>query len=112
MATASGEVQTNEEAQVYVYDLDLFVTLQLLEDTPAVLSLGKLCEAHGYTYEWASGQKPHQTEQGKKILCKTENFILLVVPGGRQFFVSARLLHRHHRTHQVHLQVQSSNRAK
>ena len=23
------------------------------------LSLGKLCEDHGYSYEWASGQKPH-----------------------------------------------------
>ena len=51
VVTANGEVQTNEEAQVYVYDLDLFVTVQLLEDTPAVLSLGKLCEEHGYTCE-------------------------------------------------------------
>ena len=40
MVTANEEVQTNEEAQVYVYDLDLFVTVPLLEDTPAVLSLG------------------------------------------------------------------------
>ena len=48
VATTSGEVQTNEEAQVFVHDLDLFVTVQLLEDTPAVLSLGKLCEEHGY----------------------------------------------------------------
>ena len=36
---ANGEVQTSEEAQVYVHGLDLFVTVQLLEDTPAVLSL-------------------------------------------------------------------------
>ena len=36
--TASGEVQTNEEAQVHVRDLDLFVTVQILDDTPAVLS--------------------------------------------------------------------------
>ena len=42
METASGEVQTTEEAQEHVYDLDLFVTVQFLEDTPAVLSLGKL----------------------------------------------------------------------
>ena len=49
MVLASGEVQTNEEAQENVYDLDLFVTVQLLEDTLAVLSLGKLCEEHGYT---------------------------------------------------------------
>ena len=42
VVTADGEVQTNDEAQEYVHDLDLFVTVQLLNDTPAVLSLGKL----------------------------------------------------------------------
>ena len=30
VVTANGEVQTNEEAQVYVHDLDLFVTVQLV----------------------------------------------------------------------------------
>ena len=35
--TANGEVQTNE-AQVHIHDLDLFVTVQLLDDTPGVLS--------------------------------------------------------------------------
>ena len=34
--TANGEVQTDEEAQVYVQDLDLFVTVQILEETPLV----------------------------------------------------------------------------
>ena len=57
--TANGEVQTREEATVYVKELDLCVTVMLLEETPAVLSLGKLCENHGCTYHWASGQKPH-----------------------------------------------------
>ena len=37
--TASGEVHTHEEARVFVHDLHLFVTVQLLEETPAVLSL-------------------------------------------------------------------------
>ena len=46
---ANGEVQTNEEAQVFVHDLHIFVTVQLLEDTLAVLSLGKLCIEDGYT---------------------------------------------------------------
>ena len=49
--TANGEVRASEEAQVYVHDLDLFVTVQVLGDTPAVLSSGKLCEEHGSTYE-------------------------------------------------------------
>ena len=42
------KVQTYEEAQVYVHDLDLFVTVQLLEDTRAVPSLGKLYEEHEF----------------------------------------------------------------
>ena len=36
--TANGEVQTREEATVYVKQLDLFVKVALLEETPAVLS--------------------------------------------------------------------------
>mgnify|MGYP000574616507 CR=1 FL=1 len=33
VSTAKRDVQTNEEATVYVNDLDLFVTVQILEDT-------------------------------------------------------------------------------
>ena len=55
LLTANGDVHTNEEAQVCVHDQNLFVTVQLLEDTLAVLSLGKLCEDHGYSYEFVSG---------------------------------------------------------
>ena len=42
--TANGKVQTREEVTVHVQQLDLFVKVLLLEETPAVLSLGKLCE--------------------------------------------------------------------
>ena len=81
VVTANVEVQTDEEAQVYVHDLDLFVTVQLLDDTPSVLSLGKLCEENGYSYGWSSGQKPRLTQNGSEFLCKTEYFVPLVVPG-------------------------------
>ena len=40
--TANGEVQTHEEAIVYVKELDIFLTMKVLDNTPAVLSLGKL----------------------------------------------------------------------
>ena len=72
--TAKGEVHTNEEAQVYAHDLNLFVTVQFLEETPAFLSLGKLCEDHGYSYEWVSGQKPRVTKEENTIADKTHNF--------------------------------------
>ena len=78
---ANGEVHTNEEAQVFVHDLNLFVTVQLLDETPAVLSQGKLCKDHGYSYEWISGQKPRLAKEDKTIVCNTDNLVPLVVSG-------------------------------
>ena len=51
VTTANGEVQTHEEATVYVKELDIFLTMKVFENTPAVLSLGKHCDEHGYSYE-------------------------------------------------------------
>ena len=57
--TVNGEVQTHEEATVYVKKWGVFLTMNVLEGTPAVLSLGKLCDENGYSYDWINGQKPH-----------------------------------------------------
>ena len=79
--TANGQVQTHEEAIVYVKELDIFLTMKVLENTPAVLSLGKLCDEDGSSYEWICGQKPHLIKDGIRIICNTENFVPIVVPG-------------------------------
>ena len=79
--TSNGEVQTHEEATVYVKELDIFLTVKVLEGTPAVLSIGKLCDENGCCYEWINGQKPHLVKNGIRIQCNTENFVLIVVPG-------------------------------
>ena len=71
--TANGEVQTHEEAIVYVKEFEKFLTMKVLENTPAVLSLGKLCDENG--------QKPHLIKDGIRIICNTENFVPIVVPG-------------------------------
>ena len=73
--------EKTEDHKRYVKELDPFVTVMLLEETPAVLSLGKLCEDHGYTYHWTSGQKPHLTKNGKRIDCQKSNYVPFVVPG-------------------------------
>ena len=78
--TANGEVQTHQEATVYVKELDIFLTMRVLESTPAVLSLGKLCE-NGYSYEWINSQNPHLIKNGIRIPCNTENFVPILVPG-------------------------------
>ena len=69
--TANGEVQTHEEAIVYVKELDMFLTMKVLDNTPAVLSLGKLCDENGFSL----------IKDGIRIICNTENFVPIVVPG-------------------------------
>ena len=66
---------------MYVKELDIFLTMKVLENTPAVLSLGKLRDENGYSYEWINGQKPHLILNGIRIQCNTENFVPIVVPG-------------------------------
>ena len=46
--------------------ISVFVTVMLLEETPAVVLSGTLCEDHGYDYHWASGRKPHLIKNGKR----------------------------------------------
>ena len=79
--TANGEVQKHEESIVYVKELDMFLTMKVLDNTPAVLSLAKLCDENGYSYEWINGQKPHLIKNGIRIICNVENFVPIVVPG-------------------------------
>ena len=66
---------------MYVKNFCIFLTMKVLENTPAVLSLGKLCEENGYSCEWINGQKPHLIKNGIRIQCNTENFIPIVVRG-------------------------------
>ena len=49
--------------------------MKVLDNTPAVLSLGKLCDENGYSYEWINGQKQHLIKDGIRIICNTENFV-------------------------------------
>ena len=55
--------------------------MKVLENTPAVLSLGMLCDENGFSYEWINGQKPHLIKNGIRIQRNTENFVPIVVAG-------------------------------
>ena len=77
--TANGEVQTHEEATVYVKELDIFL-MKVLENTPAVLSLGKLCDENGHSCESINGQKRHLIKNGIRTQCSTDNFVPIVFP--------------------------------
>ena len=77
----NGDVRTNEEATIYVKQLDLFVNVMLLQETPALISLGKLCDEHGYPYHWISGQNHISSEMAKELIaiCRTTYHLWFLV---------------------------------
>ena len=62
--TANGTTHATEEATANIDDLDMFVQVQSLKESPAVLSLGNLCEENSYSYEWHPGQPSHLLKNG------------------------------------------------
>ena len=58
--TENGEVQTHEEATVYVKEFDIFLTMKVLKDTPAVAM-------DTDTHTSGSGQTPHLIKNGIRI---------------------------------------------
>ena len=79
--TANGEDHTNEEAQENVHDLNLFVTVQLLEETLAVTyRVGNSAKTTDIPMGGSAVEKPRLTKEEKTISCKTDNFVPLVVP--------------------------------
>ena len=76
----TGKVQMNEDAQVFVRDFGLFVTVRLLDETPSVPSLRMLCSKNGYSFERENGETPRLANNGKSITLAMDNFELLVVP--------------------------------
>ena len=95
--TANGEVQTHEEAQVFVHDLNQFVTVQLLEETPAVLSQGKLCENHGYSYERSAVKSHDWPKMGRVLVARQTISYLMSFQGYAPMLKAFRPLYRYHR---------------
>ena len=64
--------------RVFARDFDVFITVRLLDETPAVLLLHILCSRHGYSLEWKIGETPQLANNWKSSTMY--NFVLLVVP--------------------------------
>ena len=79
--TANGEVQTREEATVYVKELDLFVTVMLLEEPLAVLPHGNSVRIMGVFTTGPAVKNHIPSKMAGKIDCNISNYVLFVVPG-------------------------------
>ena len=93
--TANGSIDTTEEAIACVNDLDMFVTIQLFEDTPACATSWKLGEDNVSSYEWKKVK--HRIFFRMARLYFADNFVPIVMPGRSKkihFTSSAELTER------------------
>ena len=74
----NGFVRSTKEATEYIQELDIHVYVTLVEDSPSVLSLGRLYDELGCSKSWQTGGDPTMTKDKKTITCCIDNFVPLV----------------------------------
>ena len=72
--------------------MNTIVPVQILKESPAVLSLGNLCGEIGYSCEWHPGQPSCVTKNGRHIECKTDSHIPMDVPSVQAAITRPELL--------------------
>ena len=65
LTATEGSANKRVSTCFFVHDLDLFVIVQLLVETPVILLLHKFCSKRGYSYELKKVQTPRLTQNGK-----------------------------------------------
>ena len=55
--------------------LAIVLCVHLVEDSPAVLSLGVLCETMGHSCPWKTGEQPSLTQHGITYQGRSENHV-------------------------------------
>ena len=87
-------MQINEDVRVFVQDVDLFVTVRVLDEMPVVPLLHILCSKHGYSFEWKIGDTLRLANNWKSITCTMDNFVPLVEPTLSSIPAAVCLQHR------------------
>ena len=62
MSTANGIIRPERGVQISIDPLNITTGALVLENSPAVLSLGKLCQISGFKFNWEPGQRPTLTD--------------------------------------------------
>ena len=76
MATANGIIRPDRGVQLSIDPLNITTGALVLENSPAVLSLGKLCQISGFTFNWQPGSRPVLTDAlGFSTELEVRNFV-------------------------------------
>ena len=64
LCTANGTILAEDETEIYIHELDITVTAVVLDNTEAVLSLGKLVRENKFRHVWDPDEVPY-LQRGK-----------------------------------------------
>ena len=87
--TANGKVRVTQCCQIWVHELEMYVTEVILPKTADVLSLGTLVTKNGFSYHWIKGQTPYLEKHNKdgkgskRIYCEVQSNVPYCVTGAK-----------------------------
>ena len=59
LCTANGDIDVKEYVTLMIKKLGQNAEILVLEDSPAVLSIGKRVKRYGYSFVWKAGKRPY-----------------------------------------------------
>ena len=83
LQTANGMIIASHEAKVHVVELDLSLWAIILKDSPCLISMGKLCREHGFTFMQVGANPPFLQKGRLKVECQTHFDVPLINPSRR-----------------------------
>jgi hypothetical protein len=81
LRSANGLTTATHDVELSLIELgNEKVVALVLEDTPSVLSLGKLCSENGYDYVWKNDDEPYLQKGSLKVKCRLINNVPIIIP--------------------------------
>ena len=80
LLTANGESSSHKQGKVFIPELGRTIDPYLVQDTPAVISVGMRCMNDGYDFVWRAGQKPYFVRKDKtRIPLEVREYVAYLV---------------------------------
>ena len=76
LMTANGVVSVTKDVKLPLCSIDSSTRALVMEDSPSVLSLGKMCVDAGYEFVWKPGKNPHlKTPNGETVHLEVSDYV-------------------------------------
>ena len=91
--TANGQTRANLQIEALIPEMDVKVTAHVLQDTPALLSIGRRCMHDGITFVWPAGSDPFFIlKSGKKMTLQVDGYVPYLQAGTPQHDIPDSLI--------------------